>query len=269
MSSDPDIVLKLGRDLADALDRSDVVGRWMSHHLADLITQCEENPHDEELVATTRDVVLKLWEHKSGGSFQTEPFRYLQPVLRAISRLDPNPDPWAFYSPFNGEPPSAQTLTTYPLLQTACDVDQEVGRLIRLSVGITAQQAIACEEPWVIEGKETAKTEQDRAARALEQVIRRMRLVTGPDASDAANEGTEMGGEPHLAIPDGPGDDEMSGKPTTAGEQGSEADESFDSIDPLTLALQAAIARCRRLINQLENLCDDLTATDSRSTTQT
>lgn len=49
MSSDTDPVLQLGRDLADALDPSDIVGRWMSHHLAQLISQCDENPHDAEL----------------------------------------------------------------------------------------------------------------------------------------------------------------------------------------------------------------------------
>lgn len=270
MSSDPDLVLKLGRDLAGALDQSDVVGRWMSHHLADLITRCEQNPHDEELAAITQDVVLKLWEHKSGASFQSAPFKYLQPVLRTISRLDPNPEPWAFFSPFNGEPPSAQNLTTFPLLQMACDIDQAVGRLIRLSVAVTAQQAISCEEPWVLEGKETARTEQDRAARALEQAIRRIRLQTGPDSSDPPKAELEADDRPPPAIPDGPEDDDkMSRKAATAGEQGKEASETIDSLDPLHLTLLAAIARCQSLIDQLKNLCDGITAPDSQETTHT
>ena len=42
MTSDPDVVLQLGRELADALDEGDVVGRWMSHHLGDLLARCDE-----------------------------------------------------------------------------------------------------------------------------------------------------------------------------------------------------------------------------------
>src|SRR5688572_28049344 len=105
MSSDADPVLELGRALADALDHSDVVGRWMSHHLAELITRCEASPEDSELAATTRDVVLRLWERNRGARFQTEPFGYLQAVLRAIARLDPHPTPWAHYRPFDDQDP--------------------------------------------------------------------------------------------------------------------------------------------------------------------
>lgn len=113
MSSDTDPVLQLGRDLADALDPSDIVGRWMSHHLAQLISQCDENPHDAELSATTRDVVLKLWEHKSGAPLTSEPYAYVQPVLRAIERLDPSPAPWAYYRPFAEQAPSTKAMATY------------------------------------------------------------------------------------------------------------------------------------------------------------
>jgi hypothetical protein len=267
MSSDPDIVLKLGRDLADALDPSDVVGRWMSHYLAELLTRCEESPHDEELIATTRDTVLKLWEHKSGASFQTKPFTYLQPVMRAIARLDPDPAPWAFYSPFDEEAPSAKALSTYPLLKMACDIDREVGRLIRLSVGITAQQAISCEETWVIAGKETAKTEEDRAVRALEQVIRRMRLQTEPDPQDAPKAVNEVDDQcDRASVPRPAAYEQLTEEPVNAGAQGGDSEDSLEPVDPLTLALQAAIIRCRHVLDQLADRYD-VPAIDSEGTT--
>ncbi|MHA7264106.1 hypothetical protein ACX80W_12985 [Arthrobacter sp. TMN-37] len=265
MSSNADRSLQLGRDLADALDRSDVVGRWMSHHLAELITRCEQNPDDQELAATTREVVLKLWEHKSGAPFRVKPLTYLQPVLRAIARLDPNADPWAFFRPFE-EVPNVENLSTYPLLQMACDIDREVGRLIRLSVGTAAEQAISREESWVIAGKETAKTEEDRAVRALEQFMRRMRLQPDPDPRNASNEQNETGNEPALTSHADPAADEQrTSGPISAGGQKIDTDETFDSIDPLTLALQSAIIRCRRLLDQLADL-HDVKTMDSEGT---
>lgn len=252
MSSNDDRVLQLGRDLADALDPSDVIGRWMSHHLAELITQCEQNPDDRELSATTRDVVLKLWEHKSGAHFQTDPYRYLQPLLRAIARLEPNTAPWTFYNPFDEETPSVGSLSTYPLLRTALDIDREAGNLIRLCVGTAAQEAISCEEPWVIAGKEIARTEEDRAVRTLERAIRRMRLQTQPSPHDAPNAQNETDDEPGLTIPAEPAaDEQVTAEPLSSDENGINTEETFESVDSLTLALQSAIVRCRRLLDQL------------------
>ena len=257
MSSNPDRVLQLGRELADALNPSDVIGRWMSHHLAELITRCEENPEDEELATTTRDVVLKLWEHKSGAPFQADPYRYLQPLLRAIARLEPNPDPWAFYSPFDRETPSVESLSTYPLLRAALDIDQGVGGLIRLCVGIAAQEAISCEDPWVIAGKEMARTEEDRAVRALEQVIRRMRLKKPPNSHDAPNAQNVMDDEIDLtSLAEPATDEQLPGEPVTPDPHGIDTDEAFDSIDPLALSLQSAIVRCHRLLDQLADHYD-------------
>lgn len=228
MTSNADSVLQLGRELADALNPSDVIGRWMSHHLAELITRCEENPEDEALVTTTRDVVLKLWEHKSGASFQSDPYRYLQPLLRAISRLEASPEPWAFYNPFDGETPSVGDLSTYPLLRAALDIDKEVGGLIRLCVVVAAQEAISSEEPWVLAGKDTARTEEDRAVLALEQIIRRMKLKTRPDSLSTPNVHSEIDDDITRTNPD----------ESATGEH-------------LLRALQSAIFQCRRLLDQL------------------
>lgn len=254
MSSNADSVLQLGRELADALNPSDVIGRWMSHHLAELITRCEENPEDEELATTTRDVVLKLWEHKSGAPFQADPYRYLQPLLRAISRLEPNPDPWAFYSPFDGETPSVESISTYPLLRAALDIDQEIGTLIRLCVGIAAQEALSCEDPWVIAGKEIAITEEDRAVNALERIFHRMRLNKTANSSDVPSVQNVMDSDLDLmSLAEPATAAQLPGEPVTPDPHGTGTEETFESIGPLALSLQSAIIRCRRLLDQLSD----------------
>jgi hypothetical protein len=251
MSPDTDEVLRLGRALADALDPSDIVGRWMSHHLAELINRCREDPDDEKLAATTREVVLKLWEHKSGAPFKSEPYAYLRPVLRAIERLDPSPEPWAYYRPFDEQAPSVEAMATYPLLPVACDIDYEVGNLIRLVVANTAKDAISCEEPWVIAGLETAEREEDRVVRTLEQFLRRYshRSESVPDEPLEA--------DLEAVAPDtnsGAAMDESAGPAEMDDTEAAEPTGALDFSQPLVVAVQAAVIRCRALLDRLSDL---------------
>lgn len=254
MNTTPDRVLRLGRDLADALDSSDVVGRWMSYQLAAQIALCEENPADKELLSSTQDLILRLWEHKSGASFRTAPYSYVQPVLRAIERLDPNPAPWAFYRPFDEDAPSAQELETYPLLRMACNFDREIGNLIRNLIGLAARDAIAGEEPWVMEGKDTAKTEEDKAVRALEQHLRRLqyRPTTDDDEEELVGDVPESI-DPEISAGDVT-DDSSTMRPNDTSGKVAYAMQSLDSTDPLTMALQTSIVSCRRLLDQLADM---------------
>lgn len=258
MSTTPDQVLQLGRDLADALDPSDVVGRWMSHQLAAQILLCEENPTDKELLSSTQDLILRLWEHKSGAPFRTAPYSYVEPVLRAIERLDPNPAPWAYYRPFDEDTPSTKELTTYPLLRMACDVDHEIGNLIRILIGLAAGDAISSEESWVMAGKDTAKTEEDKAVRALEQLLRRLQYQPSEDVDEVE----ELDGD----IPD-PTDQDISVGDATDDSSDTrrkdtrrkvaDAMKALDSADPLTRQLHSSLGRCRRLLDQLASICDN------------
>lgn len=257
MSSETDRVFQLGRDLSEALDRSDVVGRWMSHHLAELISRSEENPTNEELASTTRDVVLKLWEHKSGAPLRRDPYAYVKPVLRAIERLDPNPDPWAFYRPFNDQAPSDKSLATYPLLKMACEIDREVGDLIRLLVGLAARDALTTDEAWVIAGKDTAKTEEDRAVRNLDQLVRRLRYQAeegSDEASALASEEIEQSGG-QISSSAHASTEDSTDNPKTDDTKSTGAIRAFDSTDPLTQAAQRAVVQCGHLVKQLEDLC--------------
>jgi hypothetical protein len=252
MSSDSDPVLQLGRNLADALDPSDIVGRWMSHHLAELINQCEENPHDAELSATTRGVVLNLWEHKSGAPLKSEPYAHIQPILRAIERLDPSPAPWAYYRPFDEQAPSAKAMATYPLLPVACDIDREVGQLIRLVVALTARDAMSCEEPWVMAGKDAAKTEEDIAVRTLEQLVRRLRYRTEEDTDEAPAVGSQATEAP--AIVGRAANNESLSEPEAVGTNIIDAAENLGPSGPLSRSIQNSLTRCRRLLDQLSDM---------------
>lgn len=247
---------------------SDVVGRWMSHHLADLITRCEASPDDEALTAATRAVVLQVWERKGGARFRTQHFSYMQPVLRAIARLDPDPDPWAYYRPFDEQAPNAEALASHPLLQVACDIDREVGHLIRLSVAVTAQEALSREEPWVIAGMEMAETEEDHAGRALQRLVRRLRSPSAPEPREAPESDNQVSMESssehstaseHVEV--------CTNKLASVDAESNDTANRFESADALTMGLRSALVRCSRLMNKFADLCEEQTAVESEKNT--
>lgn len=253
MTSDADPVLQLGRSLANALDPSDVVGRWMSHHLADLLTKCEANPEDEMLVAQTRELILKLWEHKGGGRFKRAPFEHLRPVLAALGRLEPNQPPWAHYRTLPPEDhPDSQSLATYPLLKTACDMDHEFGQLVRVAVALAAEEAIAREEPWVLAGVALGDTEMDRALQQ-EQLLRRYRLSAAQYSADVdpREQSAEEDAPEQRPCSDDPADIDGAGK------------QSKNEV--LQASLRAAISRCAHLLKRMSELSSQMEAADEQS----
>ncbi|WP_156365977.1 hypothetical protein [Nocardiopsis sp. NRRL B-16309] len=252
MISDSDPVLRLGRHLADELDHSDVVGRWMAHHLSDLITRCESEANDEELVTTTREVVLKLWERKRGAHFRAEPFAYLRPVLEAIARLEPNPEPWAHYRPFTTDEPGVKELQAYPMLRAVCDIDREVGKLVRLGVAVAAREATSREEPWVIAGVQIADTEEDQAVRSLERLISLLTLQAGTDPrTSQERESPTQDGENHPEIQKP--DDTQSSELDLVGRA-----ESSDPDKALLTMLISAVENCKQSVEQMEKLSANL-----------
>lgn len=242
MTSESDPIIELGKSLADALDASDIVGRWMAHHLADLITRSEAQPTDQELARGTREVILKLWEHKAGGRFTATPFEYVQPVLAALARLEPDPPPWAHFRTLSdGELPPADELAHYPVLEVACDMDREFGQLVRLAVALAAQAALDREASWVVAATAVGGTEVDNMLQRLQRRIRAYRL----DAALYQHPGS-------ADEPFEPGNNELPepAKPTTV--DGDQLPSSNDEV--LAVALTAAIARCTDLLERLDHL---------------
>lgn len=92
--------MELGRHLVRELgieNSVDTLGRWMAHHISELIEQAEKAPSDtERLIALKEatDTILKLWEHRAflpGNAYPLAPYRN---ILLALDRLAPNNDPF-------------------------------------------------------------------------------------------------------------------------------------------------------------------------------
>lgn len=90
-------ILALGSRLVQELGLEpsvDTLGRWMAHHVADLITKAKAARGEEKQIAERKcfDAILALWKHRAALPQGRRPHEDLEPVLRAIESLDPADD---------------------------------------------------------------------------------------------------------------------------------------------------------------------------------
>lgn len=94
-SSSLQSLLDLGEALVRELDleqSNDVLGRWMAHHLASLITAAREaSPQRKvECEERCRAAILEVWRHRNCLPEGRRPFEPLERVVDTLAALDPD-----------------------------------------------------------------------------------------------------------------------------------------------------------------------------------
>ena len=101
----PRDVLELGRHLVRELgfdDQRDTLGRWMAHHLAELINKAENGATGTERVRARKnatETILKIWEHRASLPGNAYPLAPYKDVLKVVDRLRPNDNPLRHFGP--------------------------------------------------------------------------------------------------------------------------------------------------------------------------
>ena len=94
MSRLPSEVLKLGSRIVRelSLGHTDTLGRWMAHHLAEVLQSAESASEDEKELAQNRAVnlILKLWSHKRSLPGAAYPLNNLERAMSVLARLSPD-----------------------------------------------------------------------------------------------------------------------------------------------------------------------------------
>lgn len=92
--------MELGKTIVSELGLDpgvDTLGRWMAHHIAELITDAESAPDPEAKrtkEAQAVEAISRLWQHRSAYDNRINPLHELQPVLQVLRTLDPNRNVW-------------------------------------------------------------------------------------------------------------------------------------------------------------------------------
>jgi len=146
----------LGRKLTKelGLDESvDTLGRWMAHHIAELIRNAEKSSAKERPAKDKAcfDAILKLWEKRHLLPGGTRPFEGIEPVIRAIESLDPESDLPRYYTPvFNAldEDEEIENDEAKSWLELAKDVDRSAKVLIGFFLAEAARSESDSAKEW-------------------------------------------------------------------------------------------------------------------------
>lgn len=168
------------RDLK--LERSDdTLGRWMAHHIAELILRAEGTKGAVGRTKAEREAaqaILALWSHRAGID-RINPLAGLRPVLSVLRTLSQEKPPWAIVMGDDG--PGHAARTVYDLLRRLticlCLLQFEGPGVLRGALTKAARtrkhqskperEVLARLAPWL----EIAKTRQKRRPRSLAAAV--------------------------------------------------------------------------------------------------
>ncbi|WP_181952679.1 AVAST type 3 anti-phage proein Avs3b [Yersinia canariae] len=149
-------IIKLGKKLVEELalnDSVDTLGRWMAHHIAELIYDAENSADDTVRVvkqAEIRDSIWKFWANRYELPIGNKPFEELEPILRALKSLDPENQKPRYFFPYPGQADTEKESTeSQKWLKTAASIDSTSKNLIDYCLSLAAENAIDKSQEWV------------------------------------------------------------------------------------------------------------------------
>lgn len=149
-------IIKLGKKLVEELalnDSVDTLGRWMAHHIAELIYDAENTTDETARIAKQlkiRDSVWAFWANRYELPIGNKPFEELAPILRALKSLDPENQQPRYFFPYPGQANIENESTeSQKWLKTAESIDSTSKILIDYCLSLAAENAIDKSQEWV------------------------------------------------------------------------------------------------------------------------
>ena len=184
-------ILALGKRIVVELtvpETSDTLGRWMAHHVAEMMddTQRSTGPERAAKEVACADVIFKLWAHRRAWSNGPGPLGDFEPVFRALERLDPKAATPRYFArvrlAMEKEPDTEAAEEEKPKttnwLEVASTLDDTARALIRYCLARAIEHTAGRSEEWLNLAR-AAMSEDDPDRQATELVIR---IVDLPDA---------------------------------------------------------------------------------------
>ena len=166
-------MVELGKAIAETLDRSDFLGRWMAHYIAQQITDAEsadpaERASKEQAAAES---ILALWQRRSGLPADQPPMNSFERVFTALDRLAGPQDPWSFYRTFPAHAePGEEDIVSSILLRLALDLEDSARGAVRALVAEAAATSLDREAEWVRLSANLAEDEERKAIQLLKRL---------------------------------------------------------------------------------------------------
>lgn len=187
--------------LANQMADHDMVGRWMSQHLAELVIAADD---DSTTTVEQRleivDTILRIWAHR-GSLPRPAPLEDFSCVLAGLDRLGDD-SPWRFLRLFeeNVHPPEL-TESTPSLAVTATDLERLTRETVLHLLWRTAQNATDQHQEWLRVADQIQSTVETDVTNALYSHSHRHRRAAAirRAMSDADDEAEEDSAEDHFS----------------------------------------------------------------------
>jgi hypothetical protein len=187
-SSRADHILALGRKLVEEFGSEpsvDTLGRWMAHHVAELVISAENATGEEKGLADKKcfEAILTLWKHRAELPNGKRPLEELEPVIRAVESLDPESDtPRYFRSarPPEGEVREQSEAETWLAMVDGIEYSAKV--LIGYCLAEAARAAVDKSKEW-IKLAEAAEADTSSSEIVIRFVASNADLGKEPDAN--------------------------------------------------------------------------------------
>lgn len=130
----------------------DTLGRWMAHHIAELIQEAESAKDDARPVkmANVREAVLALWSHRHALPNGRSPFADMEPIFNALESLDPETPHFRYFSTSSAPHTSdEESEEVQKYVDMAKAVDRASKVIVNFCIAEAAQRALDASKAWV------------------------------------------------------------------------------------------------------------------------
>jgi hypothetical protein len=170
-----DKVLALGEKIVDELeleDSSDTLGRWMAHYLAELIEDSRTSRGAESSAKKKdcADLIVKLWDHRSGFPDGKRPMDEFQTVLEVMQSLKSSDDYPRYWPSGFRNSARVENLRKPEMLRAALGIDSAAKALIRYCLADAAGDLLKGTREW-IDAVESADLLADIDLEAVQAVL--------------------------------------------------------------------------------------------------
>lgn len=133
-------------------DSVDTLGRWMAHHIAELIHEAESATEVERLTKqkAVREAILALWTHRHTFASGRNPFEGMKPIFEALESLAPDAIRFRYFSPSrapNDSDEESEGVKT--CVEMAKLVDQAAREIVSFYLAEAAKEALDSSKQWV------------------------------------------------------------------------------------------------------------------------
>ena len=172
-------VVVLGKKIVEELGLEpsvDTLGRWMAHHVAELIENAEfaDGEPKNEAQRKCLDAILALWRHRAELPNGKRPYEDLEVVIRAVQSLDPEDStPRYFRNTPRAEADNDENNETKSYLEMVAGLDYSAKILIGFFLAEAARATADKSKEWV------TLAEAAGADDGVSEIV--IRFVTGND----------------------------------------------------------------------------------------